>query len=252
MLSMEPMNLLQDIDSLIICLLDLPELTNVVCTNKAYHGIIIKLPLVIQWKKLKGQRFIFCTACKDGYLEYAQSLYRRHRSMCKGQISYFNDDTPDPKHLNTILWLINEQLLKDHHLADIFENVCYDGDLQTAKMLISISKFNIHRYTDYAFRHSCQQGHLEVAKWLISLEDTHGKIAIHAHDDEVFYFACKNGHLDVAKWLITLENTHGKIDIHDIIRRINRSLVQVRNRSLVQVRSDIIQWLSSLVNTDIY
>lgn len=218
-----------DIDPLIVHLLDIPELLHMMSTNKYFHGIIIKMPLYIQWEYVSNRynpktsvELIFLHACEKGYLEYARSLFNRYDIDLHCNMEYPFQMCCLSGNLNICKWFIalcekldsKVDIHADSELAFIwsFEN------LEISKWLIelgekSYGRININSiYGDYeldAFSECCVENYFEAAKYLIHLGENCGydRINVHAFDN---YVICQNnGHTEMANWLLTLENTYG-------------------------------------------
>ena len=186
--------IISDLDEPIISFMDLPELVNLMQTNKNYYEKIKRLPLIHEWKNLKKnyRKFdaytIFVYACLNGYMHYSKSLLNRYDKInIHDQNEYAFTQCCIRGHIIMAKWLIN---LGENH---------------------GYGKINLHGIDERIFRISCERGHFEVAKWLIDLGENHGykRINIHAANDSGFFYTFLNEHYDIVKWLIDLGENHG-------------------------------------------
>ena len=147
--------LLEDLNDTIIGFMELPEIVNLMCTNKYYYGKIRCNQLIIEWNKTKkywkcNLNYIFGYTCSKGYITYAKSLLFRYKIDIHCDREY------------------------------AFQISCHNGNFGVAKWLIDLgenhgyNKINIHHDNDLAFLWSYRRGHFEIAKWLIDLGKNYG------------------------------------------------------------------------------
>ena len=177
--------ILADLDESIIDFMDLPDLVNLMLTNKNYYEKIKNKKLIIQWNELK--------------------LYDNN-TIKKIVTSYDYHLLP-----------FNENILDK-----LFLITCVNGYIEYATSLFIRYTINIHYDHEYAFQLCCKYGQINTAKWLIKLD---GKINLHIDRDCAFQWSCKNGHHEIAKWLIELGENHGygKFD-QQLIDQLNKKL----------------------------
>ena len=220
--------LISDLDEPIISFMDLPEIVNLMQTNKNYYEKIKYQTLIKEWNEMKDKKCtlneFFWQICEQGYITYAKSLFNRYTI----DIHFHNEKAfgvaCTTGHLETAKWLIylgenGDRKINIHYNHDVdFKNTCFNGHLEVAKFMIELGengygKINIHRYEQQSFRSVCQNGHLSIALWLVELgENGYGKINIHVDDDNVFRLACRYKHWNIATWLIELgKNGYGEI-----------------------------------------
>lgn len=218
--------IIPDIDFLIIHLLDIPELTIMVSTNKYFHDIVTKTKLYQQYWNLqhytyKNPYYMFLRSCKKGYLEYAKSLVQRHSQL------NIHDGNEHP-----------------------FQLCCYSGNLAMCQWMINLGErlgtlIEIHIDDDLAFTNACTKNRINVAKWLIELgEKSYGKINIHSmystHKD-IFTEACIRNYMEMARYLISLGETgYGKINVHQY-----NVFVQCQQKG----NTEMVNWLLTLEPT---
>ena len=201
--------IIQDLDSYLLSLLDLPDLIALMKISHYYFDKIQQIKIVNEWKDLNRKIFsrekIFSMACKRGYLIYAK-------------------------------WLLDKYKFDIH--ADnetIFGWACKKGHFDISKWLIDLGenhgygRINLHADFGDTFRITCQNGYFEIAKWLVDLGENHGygRIDIHGNHEDSFRCCCAKGYIEIVKWLIDLgeNNGYGRIALRGLYIERNHKVI---------------------------
>lgn len=162
-----------DIDQLIIPLLDIYSLANIYCTNKYYHRIIMKIPLLVQYRDVsENTNIIYCkllAACRLGYLECVQYFINH----CK---------------FNTYIIIQN-----------LFQTCCIYGQITIAKYLLTLEnlhKIDIHESNNIFIRSCIAKNHYEMAKWLIRF----GTYRLSMFSNNLIYLNTNYNDKNMIKW----------------------------------------------------
>jgi len=131
-----------DIDTIIVSILELPELTDLICASKHFNVMITKYPIIQQWKYIKSKYpkkcpyLFFTKSCKKGFLQYAMFLIKKYKIV----IHDYNERA--------------------------FSLSCIYGNIETAKWLVNLGKneghgrINIHFCLNKIFHCCCANGNL--------------------------------------------------------------------------------------------
>jgi hypothetical protein len=91
----------------------------------------------------------------------------------------------------------------DHHYQDelFFRTACENGHLETAQMIVTISKPNIHVLDNDAFRKACANNHIDVSRWLYNICPQKFDFTTLT---ECYNTAKQNNNKDIIEWLLTI------------------------------------------------
>lgn len=243
---------LSDLDQTILTHLIPPSIMTMVRVNRHYNQSLKDKQQI--FNKIKMD---FEEACAKGHYWLAKWIYDVHEQCGPCMMwNMYNGNRFDA---------YGEDYSIQYRRDDIFNEICINGHLQTAKLFRQLEKYigqlelpniveicnNGHfeivewlsesmKIDDYLLNilYACDTGHLDALKWLVVYcENKKIAIDIHYQNDLMFRTAVTSDHLDVAKWLIELgEKSYGKIDINANDNRIFRHTLTF----------EIIRWLDEL------
>ena len=208
----------KDIDDLILCHLDPPDVLIMSRVNKHYRKVLeAKRDMVIYGlTSMRSTGNKFAAVCGTGSMWlvswFAQTLKHFYSMPAYRMIHEEKTDC------------LSHQF-NGQGFAYSFMRASWGGHRHIAEWLIAFAEeeniyLDIQPICNKLFTEACMSGDLDLAKWVVGLV-SHGKTPsqkaylktnIHYDSEAPFRLACAQGHVDLAKWLIAIgEETHSPI-----------------------------------------
>lgn len=99
-------------------------------------------------------------------------------------------------------WLYKINEFDEEYNFKAFQLACVNGQLRIAKLIYSVTNFDIHKNKFEIFNDVCMNGQIKVAKWMYSLEN----IKIKYRAEFTFVFVCMAGYLSMVEWLYSIKD----------------------------------------------